>query len=54
MESIRTDELKNIFGMTISQNISLVLLVTGIGLWAYVLRGREGLFFRGAATPQAV
>jgi len=48
MESIRTDELKNIFGMTISQNISLLLLALGVGLWCYLLREAPRVHFRGA------
>jgi phosphatidylglycerol:prolipoprotein diacylglycerol transferase len=48
MESIRTDEPKNIFGMTISQNISLALFVVGLMLWGYLRNQPLGLHFRGA------
>lgn len=46
MESIRTDEPKNIFGMTISQNFSLVFFGVGICLWAYIWRKAPGTYFR--------
>ncbi len=48
MESIRTDEPKNLLGMTISQNISLALLVLGIALWCYLLRQAPRVSFAGA------
>jgi phosphatidylglycerol:prolipoprotein diacylglycerol transferase len=48
MESIRTDEPKNILGMTISQNISLVLLLVGIGLWCHLWRQAPRVHFGGA------
>jgi phosphatidylglycerol:prolipoprotein diacylglycerol transferase len=48
MESIRTDEAKNILGMTISQNISLVLLVLGVALWCHLWRAAPRVHFRGA------
>jgi phosphatidylglycerol:prolipoprotein diacylglycerol transferase len=39
LESIRKDENKNVWetGMTISQNVSVLLLVAGALLWAYLL-----------------
>lgn len=46
MESIRTDEPKNLLGMTISQNISLLLLLLGIGLWAVLLQRPPGTYFK--------
>ena len=45
MEGIRTDEPKNILGMTISQNISLLMLLLAAGLWFYVLRRPAGTAF---------
>jgi phosphatidylglycerol:prolipoprotein diacylglycerol transferase len=48
MESIRTDEPKNIFGMTISQNISLALLALGLVLWYSLWRQAPRLHFRPA------
>jgi phosphatidylglycerol:prolipoprotein diacylglycerol transferase len=43
LEIIRTDE-GPVFGtgLSISQNISLIVLVVGIGIWIYVLRGPRG------------
>lgn len=40
LESIRVDEAKNIFAMTISQNISIGIFIGGLVLWAYLLRQR--------------
>jgi phosphatidylglycerol:prolipoprotein diacylglycerol transferase len=42
VEAIRTDEPKIFANMTISQNISLVLLAGAVGLWVYVLRQPRG------------
>jgi hypothetical protein len=38
MEVIRTDELPIFLGMTISQNISLLILIVAAILWTYLLR----------------
>jgi phosphatidylglycerol:prolipoprotein diacylglycerol transferase len=38
MEVIRTDELPIFLGMTISQNISLLILIVAAVLWIYLLR----------------
>ncbi len=50
MESIRTDERKDILGMTISQNISLLLLLLGMTLWAYIRRQPAGTHFRTSSS----
>jgi len=43
LEIIRTDEpAGSITGLTISQNVSLVILVLAIGLWVYLLRQPRG------------
>ena len=42
VEAIRTDEPKIFAHMTISQNISLVLLAGAVALWVYVLRQPRG------------
>ena len=51
LEIIRTDE-GPVFGtgLSISQNISLVVLVIGIGLWIYILRRPRGLVWPARAT----
>lgn len=51
LEAIRTDE-SAIFGtgMSISQNVSLLVLVAVVGLWFYVLRQPRRLAFDGAAS----
>ncbi len=43
IESLRSDEAA-VLGtrMTISQNVSLLLLVAGAGLWCYILRQPRG------------
>lgn len=45
LEMIRTDESPVFAGLTISQNISLLLLVCGTGLWLYILRQPPGKAF---------
>lgn len=52
LEIIRTDE-SAIFGtgMSISQNVSLVLLVIAVGVWAYVQRRRPGRTMFEPAGP---
>jgi prolipoprotein diacylglyceryltransferase len=52
LESIRKDENKNVWetGMTISQNVSVMLLVAGLLLWAYLLvRPAQLIWARPAA-----
>ena len=45
-EIVRTDEAPILStGMTISQNVSLLLLLGAMGLWYYVLRQRPGLAY---------
>ena len=46
LEIIRTDE-SAVFGsgMSISQNVSVLLILGIVGLWAYVLRNRQPLAF---------
>ena len=48
LEIIRSDE-QGIWGtgMTISQNISLVVLVASVGVWFYVLRRPRGTVWQG-------
>jgi phosphatidylglycerol:prolipoprotein diacylglycerol transferase len=53
IEGIRTDEPKNILGMTISQNISLALLMFAIALWLYLWRSPAGTAFRQEAIASA-
>lgn len=43
LEDIRNDEGNFLGGLTISQNISLLLLVAAIGLWVYVFTRSRGL-----------
>ncbi len=52
LEAIRTDELA-IFGtgMSISQNVSLGLLLVAAGLWWYVMRQPRGLAYGGEGSP---
>ena len=46
-EMIRNDEASILCtGMTISQNVSLLILVCAIAMWIYVLRQPRGLAFR--------
>ena len=45
LEMIRTDESPVFAGLTISQNISLLLLICGAGLWVYILRQPPGKAF---------
>jgi phosphatidylglycerol:prolipoprotein diacylglycerol transferase len=45
IEALRTDEPKNIFGMSISQNISLLLLALAAALWIYLWRQPAGTAF---------
>lgn len=54
LEAIRTDELA-IFGtgMSISQNVSLLLLLIAAGLWWYVLRQPRGVAYGGTANAAA-
>ena len=51
LEIIRTDE-SAVFGtgMSISQNVSLLILLGTVGLWAYVLRQPRGIAFSPAAA----
>jgi phosphatidylglycerol:prolipoprotein diacylglycerol transferase len=54
IEVIRTDELPVFLGMTISQNISLLLLLLAAGLWFYLLRQPRGTAYpQGGAAVQA-
>jgi prolipoprotein diacylglyceryltransferase len=50
LEAIRTDE-SAVFGtgLSISQNVSLLLLAAGIALWAYIFLGPQAR--RGRGTP---
>lgn len=50
IESLRTDEPKNILGMTISQNISLLMLALAVSLWFYIWRQPEGTAFGEPAS----
>jgi phosphatidylglycerol:prolipoprotein diacylglycerol transferase len=43
IESIRTDEAAVLWGMSISQNLSLLLIAFAAGLWAYLLRRPRGV-----------
>jgi phosphatidylglycerol:prolipoprotein diacylglycerol transferase len=52
IEGIRTDEPKNILGMTISQNISLLLLMLAAALWIYLWRSPAGTAFGKEAVLQ--
>jgi phosphatidylglycerol:prolipoprotein diacylglycerol transferase len=45
IEGLRTDEPKNILGMTISQNISLIVLAVAAALWIYLWRKPAGTAF---------
>jgi phosphatidylglycerol:prolipoprotein diacylglycerol transferase len=45
IEGLRTDEPKNILGMSISQNISLLLLAVAAALWLYLWRKPAGTEF---------
>jgi len=49
LEMIRTDESPVFAGLTISQNISLLLLICGAGLWLYILRQPPGKAFAAHA-----
>jgi phosphatidylglycerol:prolipoprotein diacylglycerol transferase len=52
-EMVRTDEAPILgTGMTISQNVSLLLLLAAMGLWYYVLRHPLGLAYGG--TPGSI
>ena len=52
MEIIRTDE-SSVFGtgLSISQNVSLLLLLCAVALWIYILRRPPGLAFPMAEHP---
>jgi phosphatidylglycerol:prolipoprotein diacylglycerol transferase len=54
LEAIRTDELA-IFGtgMSISQNVSLLVLLLAAGVWCYVLRQPRGLAYGGTGNAAA-
>ncbi len=54
LEIIRTDE-SPVFGtgLTISQNISLAMLLVAAGLWLYILRQPRGKAFGSGGSPQA-
>ncbi len=43
IESIRTDEAAVLWGMSISQNASLLLIVLAAGLWAFLLSRPRGV-----------
>jgi phosphatidylglycerol:prolipoprotein diacylglycerol transferase len=53
IEMLRTDEAA-VFGtgMTIAQNVSLVLLVLVAGFWLYLLRRPAGKAFYRTPMPQ--
>ncbi len=52
-EMVRTDEAPILgTGMTISQNVSLLLLVGAMGLWYYVRRRRPGLAYGSGGRVQ--
>ncbi len=51
-EIVRTDEAPILgTGMTISQNVSLLLLLAAAGMWVYVLRRPPGLAYGGVVQP---
>jgi phosphatidylglycerol:prolipoprotein diacylglycerol transferase len=52
-EIVRTDEAPILgTGMTISQNVSLLLLLAAMGMWVYVLRRPPGLAYGGIVQPR--
>jgi phosphatidylglycerol:prolipoprotein diacylglycerol transferase len=50
MEMIRTDEPGVLWGLTISQIVSLLLLIGVAGLWAYIVRQPAGSVLPASAT----
>ena len=52
IDQLRQDEGSVFLGMTVSQVVSVVLFVSGLGVWAYLRRLPEGRFADRAARPQ--
>jgi phosphatidylglycerol---prolipoprotein diacylglyceryl transferase len=50
IEQIRTDEPATWTGLTISQNVSVLLLAGAVALWVYVLRQPRGLTYGTSLT----